>query len=94
VEVKIADLRLAAERILKHLEDSGHATIDIPWDYYWTVPAHHCYGRRDQPTEFTLGQLSDDWSEIKAIRDGKEPIGYALVWLASLLRAVGERVVA
>jgi len=38
-----------------------------------------------------LGQLSDDWAEMQKIASGeKEPIGYALVWIASLYRYVGE----
>jgi hypothetical protein len=41
-----------------------------------------------------LGQLSDDWGELKRITDGDaEPIGYALVWLAAIRRRVGEKAV-
>jgi hypothetical protein len=41
-----------------------------------------------------MGQLSDDQRELASIRTGaKPPLAYALVWLSSLLRFVGARIV-
>ncbi len=46
----------------------------------------------NEPEELNLGQLSDDYSEIHEISLGdKEAIGYALVWLASLYKIIGEK---
>jgi hypothetical protein len=40
------------------------------------------------------GQLSDDWNEVARIASGQRaPIAYALVWLSSLLRFIGSKLV-
>jgi hypothetical protein len=41
-----------------------------------------------------MGQLSDDWNEVTKIASGQRPpMAYALVWLSSLLRVVGSKLV-
>jgi hypothetical protein len=41
-----------------------------------------------------MGQLSDDWNEVAKIASGQRPpIAYALVWLSSLLRFIGSKLV-
>ncbi|MCP4347870.1 MAG: hypothetical protein GY795_20395 [Desulfobacterales bacterium] len=55
-----------------------------------------CYDpcNEPNPSDCTLGQLSDDWSNLQKILNSEnEPTGYALVWLASIMRTVGEEVV-
>ena len=89
--ITVAELRRASELLMNHLEAQGRASVQIDHDYYWFVPTDQRYDQYKEPKQLTLGQLSDDWSEIRKILDGKgEPVNYALVWLSSLLRAVGE----
>jgi hypothetical protein len=91
--VRTKELRAAFDALMMHLESTGHAEIAVDDDYYWFVPRESRYDPQQQPTELTIGQLSDDAREIRAIADGsKEPIGYALVWLAALLTHFGEDV--
>ena len=88
------ELRRAADLLLAHLGKSGHGTIDINQDYYWSIPPAERYDPYNEPRQFGMGQLSDDVSEVRGILDGsKPPVGYALVWLGAVLRAVGEKVV-
>ena len=87
------DLRKAASLILNHLDETGQSTVEIKDDYYWAIPPEELYNpySAPAPTNFTLGQLSDDWNEIISIIDGqREPVGYSLVWLAAILKRVGE----
>lgn len=35
--------------------------------------------------------LHEDLRQVSAIGRGEEPLGHALVWAASLLRAIGDR---
>jgi hypothetical protein len=94
MQVTTDELRRACEVLLSHLEKSGHSSIDISTDYYWNVPQGQRHDPYQQPTELDMGQLSDDWSDLRAILNGsKEPMAYALVWLSSILRSVGETVV-
>jgi hypothetical protein len=48
----------------------------------------------EEPSELTVGQLSEDWKELQQISSGQKlPIAYALVWLSSVLRFVGSKIV-
>ena len=86
-----ADLRRVTELLLEHLDELGQEEFEIDKDFYWEVPSSGRYDHYDQPSELSVGQLSEDWAELEAMLSGvKEPIGYGLVWLGSILRAVGE----
>jgi hypothetical protein len=45
------------------------------------------YAPYEPPKELTMGQLSDDWSEVtQIVNGGREPVAYGLVWLARAYR--------
>ena len=91
MKIRCVDLRRIAEVLLGHLEEVGQDEFEIDKDFYWEVPSSNRYDQYDEPVDLTAGQLSDDWSELEGILSGaKEPIGYGLVWLASILRVLGE----
>ncbi len=91
MKITTNELRTAALDLLEHLDRMGHAVVEVDDDFYWDVPESARYDRYQQPTQLTLGQLSDDLSEIRRLIDGsKEPLGYGLVWLAAILRRIGE----
>lgn len=86
------ELKDIFECLVTHLENTGQHTFDIGEDYYWSVPEDSKYHPYEKPDELTLGQLNDDWSELKAIVDSKkEPLGYGMVWLSSILARIGEK---
>ena len=92
--VTVEELRKMCEHLLNHLEEVGASSIEIPVDYYWDIPKESHYDPYNKPEEFTLGQLTDDWQELKKILSEEgEPISYMLVWLSAILRAVGEQVI-
>ena len=91
MKVRTQDLRAFADVLFQHLENTGRSEIDIPHDYYWKVEASDVFDPMTDPSNINLGQLSDDLSELQSIADGNmPPVGLALVWLSSILRAVGE----
>jgi hypothetical protein len=95
MQIAIADVRRTCELLLSHVEQSGRASIDLTKDFYWNIPQEQRYRAYEEPDALDVGQLSDDWAELQAIVGGqKEPLGYALVWLSSILRAIGEETVA
>ena len=95
MQIKIEELKLIADRLFAHLTATGNATVEIPHDFYWSVPESAAYDPYNQPSDLTLGQLNDDLDRLRCIEEGTaEPLGYALTWLASILRAVGEKTVA
>jgi len=92
-EVTVAELRAAAELFFSHLESNAIRSVTILEDCYWDVPAAVRYDPYHQPTQHTIGQLSDDLVELRRMMDGSRPvIAWGLVWLAALLRGVGETV--
>lgn len=94
MRVTTDELRRATAILLAHLDGTGRREIDLGDDYYWDVAAEQRHDMRQQPELLGVGQLSDDLAELRALlREAREPVGYALVWLSHVLRAVGERAV-
>jgi hypothetical protein len=89
--VTTAELRNAADMLFAHLESNGIAAVAIEEDYYWDVPVEARYDKYKEPKKHTIGQLSDDVAEVKRMLKGDvQAVGYGLVWLAAVLRRVGE----
>jgi hypothetical protein len=92
MRITTEELRKATHSLLSHLEKSGHTTVDVDQDFYWSIAPEQRYDPYTEPKELSMGQLTDDWEEVLAVTRGdKAPVGYALVWLSSILRAVGEK---
>jgi hypothetical protein len=95
MKVRVSELRQAANVLFDHLERTGHAEIEVDSDYYWSIPKEKLYSVYENPSDFTVGQLSEDWENVRAIGAGrKDPIAYGLVWLSTILRFVGSNIVA
>ena len=89
--VSTTELREALDAILRNLEEHGISEIELQDDYYWDVPQDERYGIREQPAQLDVGQLTDDVNELKRIvRGDSPPYGLGLIWLASVLRRIGE----
>lgn len=94
MQVSTSELRTICERLLAHLDELKVEIVDIPYDIYWDVPQTSRYDPYQEPKEYTIGQLTDDWAELRKVLQGtNEPLGYHFVWLAAILRAVGEEIV-
>ncbi len=90
--VDIEELRRIVATLLDVVESNG-TTIEIADDYYWDVPKNDRYKVYVSPAELTVGQLSDDWNELRRIGCGEvDALPYALVWASSILRRIGEEV--
>lgn len=94
MRIKISELRAVANALFDHLERSGHAELEVDKDFYWSIPDEKLYSAYEEPSGFTMGQLSDDWKELQQIDSRQRPpIAYALVWLSSVLRYIGAKIV-
>lgn len=95
MRIYLSEIKKVSEVLLNYLNESGRDYLDLNNDYYWFIDKKEVYDPYNEPvsSNCTLGQLTDDWKNLKKIGDKEdEPIGYALVWLASILRAIGEDV--
>ena len=91
MRISATDIRKVVEILLEHLEKIEQGVCETNRDFYWDVPSSERYDQYGKPSDLTVGQLSDDWAELKGILSGdKEPIGYGLVWLGNILRAWGD----
>ena len=92
MNVKLTDLRAISDRLFTYLEETGREEFEVEDDYYWEISKEELYDPSEDPKDLTIGQLSHDWERLQAIQSEEDPpIGYALVWLASILRNVGEK---
>lgn len=93
MEISVDRLRAITDALFSHLERKGIKSVTISDDFYWEVPVANRYDQYHEPTQHSVGQLSDDLHELNRRVDGKVPIvGYGFVWLAALLRRIGETV--
>lgn len=94
MDIYINDLQTIFDKLLQHVKEKGIESINVEADYYWNIPKEQLYNPYEQPSVLDLGQLSDDWYELRKIQHAeKEPIGYHLVWFAAILRVIGENLI-
>lgn len=91
MEIETEELRRIFDVLIGHLEAAGQASTEVPWDFYWEIAKDDLYNPYAEPEQLSLGQLADDWDELlKIANSDMPPVGYALIWLSAILRAVGE----
>jgi hypothetical protein len=93
MQVNLRELLAVASIIVEEHLETGSEDVELDVDYYWHIPTAKKYDPYTTPDcgALTLGQLSDDVKELIAIANStSEPTSYALVWLAAVVRAVGE----
>jgi hypothetical protein len=91
MKISLSELKAVILKEIDHLEKLGYAQVEYPVEYYWNIPQEVRYDPYQEPKRFTLGQLSDNWEGLKQVLEGeREPVVYDLVWLSTILRAIGE----
>jgi hypothetical protein len=90
MKINLGELREVNLKLLEHLAETIENDVEIDVDFYWDIPAKERYNPNVVPTNPELGQLSDDWFELKRMIDGKPSLNYGLVWLSTILRRLGE----
>jgi hypothetical protein len=91
MKVSSKQIHNVAQLLFRHLAGLGQGEFEISKDFYWEIPAEARYDQYEKPSDLTIGQLSDDWTELEGLLSGdKDPVGYGLVWLGNILRAIGE----
>lgn len=95
MNVEVSELRRVADKLFDHLESNAISSVSIDRDHYWTIPSEARYDVHQEPKQLDIGQLSADLESLREMsRSGEPAVGYGLVWLAAILRAVGEQQVA
>jgi hypothetical protein len=77
--------------VSEHPKEQRIVHAKIPKVYYWEIAEEDRYEPAKPSGDFSLGQLSEDWERIQQIlQSDAPPVGYVLVWVASLLRKIGS----
>lgn len=93
-KVPVRVLREAFELLLQHVEEVEGPQIQLDSDYFWSIPAERLYDVYHEPSALTVGQLTESLGHLeRVINEPGTATSYGLVWLADLLRAVGQSVV-
>ena len=91
VVVRLDEIEKAIHLVIEHLKKQHIVVAELPEDYYWEISEEQRYDPAQNPNDLSLGQLSEDWERVQQIVNGDAPpVGYAFVWLASLLRKIGS----
>lgn len=70
-------------------ENFGDEIILSSQDYYWQLDLDEKYNVLQDPKDLTIGQISDDWSELKRLLiNDDDAISYDLVRLGELLKVL------
>ncbi|MGW1072283.1 hypothetical protein [Streptomyces sp. NPDC002537] len=91
LRIPLDQLRHAFDTALRHVETSAGHTVELGEEYFWSVPGDELYDVLNEPKTLTIGQLSESWQHLEdllAHQDGA--LGYHLVWLADIIRAIGQ----
>lgn len=84
-------LRAKFEALMDHVEEHLGTSISIAEDYFWSVPYPEIYDAASDPGTLTTGQISESLENLRRSIDEPELfVGYELVWLADVLRAIGH----
>ncbi|WP_149526262.1 hypothetical protein [Sphingobacterium hotanense] len=68
-------------------ENFGDEIILSSQDYYWQIGLDDMYDVHQETKELMIGQISDDWSELKRLLvNADDAISYDLVRLGELLK--------
>ena len=91
MNVDVEELRHIGNKLFDHIERNGVRSCSVEHDYYWVVPLTSRYDVYRQPPEMETGQLSADLANLRELDcPGAPTVGYGFVWLAALLREIGE----
>ena len=91
LQIEIVELRRAFESVMDHLEQASGATIEVPQDFFWSLPGDAIFEVTERP-ELTIGQLTESWHNLKGERDGdsQSTVDYAVVWLGDIMKGIGH----
>ena len=92
--ISLEMLRKAFDLLVRHAAAQGsEGRIALHKDAFWSVPTASVNDIYSGPPDLTVGIVSESWGHLEAmIGDETKVVGYGLIWLADVLRALGSEV--
>ncbi len=95
VVMPIASLQRICEQLLDRLSRLKGKSIEVENDYFWSIVRDERFDVSKTPTNLTIGQISECWSNLELMLDEPErEITFGLVWLGEIFRSIGDEIVA
>jgi len=93
MQINAADLKILIQRLSDNIGENLPDNIDIDAeDFYWEIPENDLYNPMEEPSTFTLGQLSDDWEELQRLKEGEViPVSHDLKRLSAILQIISKK---
>ena len=93
-QVSIKTLRETVSSVFEFIErDLGVSTVELPANYYWSVPDDALYTMGQPPAQLDCGSLNDDLEFVEAAHAHREQaVPLMLMHLAPLLYALAKAV--
>lgn len=88
MKVKIDEIQKIISLLLSKLKESKGNEIEISNDYYWDISQDELYNPYEEPKNFTLGQLSDDFEEVQRLAKSDDAIIHDLKRLSNILKVL------
>jgi hypothetical protein len=90
MKIKIIELKEIIDNIIERLKDVfGDEIIIENEDYYWVIPEDEIFNPYEKPKLDSLGQITDDWEDLRRLIDKKDiPLSNDLILLGSILQAI------
>lgn len=89
--IPVQQLRQAFELLIGYVESTAGPSLVVHGDPFWAIPQESRYDVYSEPRELTIGSVSESWSSLKDMIDHEDRVvGYGLIWLADVLRAIGD----
>lgn len=92
--LRLSDLRAALGLALDAFEAEHGPELLIARDHYWHVPVHRAFdlSRRPAADDVTVGQVSDDLDEVRALVEAGDaaPAWHSLQHAIGVLRVVED----
>ncbi|MGL5866612.1 MAG: hypothetical protein ACRCYX_12230 [Dermatophilaceae bacterium] len=71
VEIPVETLRRTANLLLSHLEAVEGPVVALDKDMFWAIPAEQRNNVYTEPTDFTVGQLSESLQNVDQVAKGR-----------------------
>lgn len=88
MRVKLEDIEQMISTILLRYKEVYGTEIEIENDYYWAFDEQEIYTLDDEPKDFALGQLTDDWETLQHNFKSDDLIPYDLQRVSNILTAL------
>jgi hypothetical protein len=92
LRISIQELRQVFGVLIDELAEVSGDVVEIPDFPFWAIPADLRRNVYEEPRDLTIGQLSEAWDNALATTSSEEaPLRYGFVWLADVLREIGDQ---